>query len=108
MSCLGVAQSDKAWDALHRALSNGTMSWDGGEYPLSLKDPKTVADVAAALPGVTEETLRARYFAIDPEDYGFPVTDQDFEYTWQWFQEGRTMWLRAASEARYVLFTADQ
>jgi hypothetical protein len=121
-----VAQSDKAWDAMHRALSDGTMNWNGGDYPLnnvilggeslyedddyimSLKDPKTVGDVAAALPAVTQEAFRARYFAIDPEAYGFPVTEEDFEYTWQWFQEVRTVWLRAASLGRYVLFTADQ
>ena len=121
-----VAQSDKAWDAIHRVLADGTMSWDGGHYPLncvilggeslyqdddyimSLKDPKIVSDVAAALPGVTEEAFRAEYFAIDAEDYGFPITEQDFEYTWQWFQEVRTVWLRAASAGRYILFTADQ
>jgi hypothetical protein len=121
-----VAQSDKAWDAMHRVLADGTMDLDGGEYPLnsvvlggislygksdyimSLKDPKTVADVAAALPGVTEEAFRTKYFAIDPDDYGFPVTDEDFEYTWQWFQEVREVWLKAASEGRWVLFTADQ
>ena len=121
-----VAESDKAWDAIHRTLGDGTMNWNCGEYPLncvilggesiygesdyilSLKDPKIVADVAAALPGVTEAQFRAKYFAIDPEDYGFPVTEQDFEYTWSWFQKVRTMWLRAASEGRVILFTADQ
>jgi hypothetical protein len=121
-----VAQSDKAWDAIHRVLSDGTMNSSGGHYPLnhvilggeslyddddyimSLKTPKVVSDVAAALPSITEEVFRAKYFAIDPEDYGLPVTEQDFEYSWQWFQEVRTMWLRAASAGRHILFTADQ
>lgn len=64
--------------------------------------------MAAVLPGITEDTLRRRYFAIDQEDYGFPVTEEDFQYTWHWFHEVREFWLRAASEGRYVLFTVDQ
>ncbi len=26
-----MAENDKAWDAMHRALADGTLSWDGGE-----------------------------------------------------------------------------
>jgi len=121
-----IAQSDKAWDAIHRALADGNLTWDGGEYPnnhvilagellytepdyiMSLKNPDVVRDVAAALPAITQEDFRRRYFAIDPGNYGFPITEDNFEYTWDWFNEIRTFWLRAASEGRYVLFTADQ
>ena len=28
-----VMETDKAWDAIHRALSDGTLDPDGGEYP---------------------------------------------------------------------------
>jgi hypothetical protein len=28
--------TDKAWDAIHRCLTDGTLDPDGGEYPLSL------------------------------------------------------------------------
>jgi hypothetical protein len=66
-----LAQSDKAWDAMHRALADGQMTWDGGEYPLnhvvlggellytgpdyimSLKSQQQVRDIAASLPGAT-------------------------------------------------------
>src|SRR5262245_39793149 len=62
-----LVQSDQAWDAMHRALSNGTLFYDEGEYPLNrtvlggkhLDDgedyviayiaPNEVKDVAAAL-----------------------------------------------------------
>jgi hypothetical protein len=30
-----LAESDKAWDAMHRALTDGQLKWDGGEYPLN-------------------------------------------------------------------------
>ncbi len=120
------ADSDKAWDAMHRALSDGELTWDGGVYPLNhvilggellytgsdfimvLKDPQQVRDVATALPGVTEADFRRRYFGINQDSYGFPLGEQDFGYTWDNFQCVRDFWLHAATEGRYVLFTADQ
>ena len=68
-----AAESDKAWDAMHRTLANGNLSWDGGSYPLnhtvlagellyrqpdyimSLKTPQQVRDVAADLPAISRE-----------------------------------------------------
>ncbi len=111
---------------MHRALSDGQLSWDGGEYPLnhtvlagellytdsdyimSLKTPNQVRDIAAALPAITEEEFRRRYSAIDAESYGSPLSDEDFRYTWDWFQGVRDLYTRAAKEGRFVLFTADQ
>lgn len=121
-----IAQSDKSWDAMHRALSNGYLTSDGGEYPLnhvviggeliyggdeyimSLKTPNQVRDIASALALLTESSFRERYNAIDSEDYGFDLTDEDFEYTWGWFEDVRALYQRAADEKRHVLFTADQ
>ena len=120
-----LAENDKSWDAMHRTLTDGKLSWDNGKYPLnhvimggeplysdddyiiSLKTPKQVQDIAAALPSVTEAEFRKRYFAID-ESYGFPLSEEDFGYTWENFQSVRELFLRAASKNRYVLFTADQ
>jgi hypothetical protein len=36
------------------------------------------------------------------------LTEQDFEYTWEWFVGLREFWQRAAAENRAVLFTVDQ
>jgi hypothetical protein len=120
------AESDKAWDAMHRTLTDGQLSWDGGEYPLnhvvlarellytgsdyiiSLKTPEQVRDIATALSGITATEFRRRYFAIDPGSYSDPLTEEDFGYTWEWFQGVRELYQRAASEGRAVLFTADQ
>ena len=120
-----LAENDKAWDAIHRTLTDGKLAWDNGKYPLnhvimggeplyseddyiiSLKTPKQVQDIAAALPSVTESDFRKRYFAID-KSYGSPLSEEDFGYTWENFQSVRELFLRAASENRYVLFTADQ
>lgn len=121
-----AAESDKSWDAMHRALADGEMSWDGGDYPLnhtvlagellytesdyimSLKTPQQVRDIAAALTAIAEADFRRRYDAIDPKSYGFPLTDEDFRYTWEWFQGVRDLDMRAAEAGRFVLFTADQ
>jgi Domain of unknown function (DUF1877). len=120
------ADCDKSWDAMHRALADGQLTWDGGEYPLShvvlageplysksdyimsLKTPQQVRDIAAALPAITEAEFRRRYFAIDAKSYGFPLSEEDFGYTWDWFQGVRDLYTRAAQEGRFVLFTADQ
>jgi hypothetical protein len=120
------AESDKSWDAMHRTLTDGHLSWDGGEYPfshvvlggellytesdyiMSLKTPQQVRHIAAALPAITEAEFRQRYFAIDADSYGSPLTDEDFGYTWEWFQHVREFYQRAATEGRFVLFTADQ
>lgn len=120
------AESDKSWDAMHRTLANGRLSWNGGEYPLnhavlagellytdsdyimSLKTPQQVRDIAAALPAITEAEFRRRYFAIDADSYGCPLTEEDFGYTWEYFQSVRELYQRAATEGRFVLFTADQ
>ena len=121
-----VAESEKAWDAMHRVLSDGEIDWEGGTYPLnhtvlageslyadddyimSLKSPQQVRDIAAALPAITDAEFRRRYFAIDPDSYGVELSEGDFDYTWEWFQEIRNFYARAAEAGRFVLFTADQ
>ena len=121
-----VMDSDKAWDAMHRVLTGGELSWNDVDYPLShvilggaslyeepdyimsLKTPKQVQDIAAALPSMTEPEFRERYFAIDANSYGFPLSEEDFDYTWKNFQSVREFFLRVANLDRYVLFTADQ
>jgi len=121
-----LAETDKAWDAIHRTLTDGEIGWDNGIYPLnhvilggellytgddhimSLKTPAQVRDITAVLKAVTEEQFRKAYFRIDPSSYGFPVSEEDFAYTWFWLQSLREFYYRTAEAGRYVLFTADQ
>lgn len=120
------AEFDKSWDALHRSLTDGKLEWKNGTFPLnhvilggeviyheadyimSLKTPDQVKEIAEAIITITEENLREGYNKIDSKDYGLDLTDEDFEYTWTWFQNSLEFWKKAASEKRYVLFTADQ
>ena len=119
-------ETDKAWDAIHRSLTDGNLTYDNGEYPLShvimggdplyfedgyiisLKTPAQVRDIAKALERVTEERLRSCYRLINPEMYGSELTDEGFEYTWGNFQGLPEFYARAAEANLFVLFTADQ
>lgn len=121
-----AAESDKSWDAMHRALSDGQLSWNGGAYPLnhavlagrllypqddyimSLKTPEQVQAIAAALESLTEAQFRERYDKIDRKSYDGELGNEDFEYTWSWLQGVRDLYKVAAAEGRFVLFTADQ
>ena len=121
-----AAQTDKAWDAIHRALTDGQLAYDNGPYPLShvilggeplyadddyiisLKTVDQVRAIAKALAALTKEQLRAGYDRIDPSGYGFPLSDEDFEYTWDWLTGLVPFYQTAATEGRAVIFTADQ
>lgn len=121
-----LEETDKAWDAIHRTLTDGEIGWDNGTYPLNhvilggellytqedyimtLKTPAQVRDIAEALKTVTEEPFRKAYFRIDPDSYGFEVSEDDYEYTWSNFLSLREFYSRAAEAGLYVLFTADQ
>jgi hypothetical protein len=118
-------QLDKAWDALHRSLTDGRLLYESGPFPLAyavlggraldagddytacLVEAAQVVEVAAALPGATREWLHARYFALDPAEYGTPLSKEDFEYTWSSYQGLPEFFARAAKAKRAVLFTTD-
>jgi hypothetical protein len=119
-------QSDKSWDALHRCLSDGSLAipkkfeplaaavlggehiYGGDDYIIAVVRPERVRSVADALAGVTHEWLRKRYDALSPRDYDGDIGDEDFEYTWNWFQGLPDLFARAASAGRAVIFTVDQ
>ena len=66
------AESAKAWDAMHRLLTDGRLEYQNGEYPLnhtgggeddtyiiSLKTPVQVQDIAQALMTIDQEPSAA-------------------------------------------------
>ncbi len=121
-----VAETDKSWDALHRALSDGLLTYDGGAYPLnhvvlggrvlytqddfivSYKTPQQAKDIAAALEELTPERFKELYWRIDARDYDGEMSEEDFEYTSGWFQGVRELYRHAAEADLAVVFTADQ
>ncbi|MDR0902425.1 MAG: YfbM family protein [Opitutaceae bacterium] len=121
-----VAESDKSWDAMHRALADGDLSYTKGPYPLrlvvmggeplyaasdyimSLKAPAEVRDAAKALSTITKDDFRKRYDAINEAKYDYPKSDEDFECTWGWLAGVVIFYKKAAEEGRWVLFSVDQ
>jgi hypothetical protein len=119
-------ETDKAWDAIHRCLTDGSLLYVSGEYPLnhcicggrqlfrgrdytvSFVSAPQVKDVAAALAKITKAWMRKRYDQIDPEDYdGVQMGDEDFSYTWENLLDVRRFYKMAAAAARAVIFTVD-
>jgi hypothetical protein len=120
-----LGDCDKAWDAMHRALSGGGLDVRPERYPFShvvlggeellcdgfnmiLKTPQQVADAAAAIAPLTEEQFRGFYFAINAQKYEQGLSEDDFGYTWEYFVDIRNLFLKAASAQRAVLFTYDE
>ncbi|MCI8422527.1 MAG: YfbM family protein [Lawsonibacter sp.] len=121
---------DKAWDAIHRALTNGKLEYGGkhapgswvilggevlrgdqaGEedYIVTCKNPHQVLRVSRFLQTMPEEAFRVLYFSIDPEEYGFELSEDDFEYTWSNLEDSIPFWNNAAEKGFWVLFDVDQ
>jgi hypothetical protein len=124
---------DKSWDAMHRVLCGGWLDsehgdielrscviggqqlseWDG--HIISYVPSAMVARVAAEIQRITEPWFRQRYFSLDrlPSDsgamrYDYPLSDEDFEYAWVYFQEVQQFYQNAARRGLAVVFDVDQ
>lgn len=119
-----VCETDKAWNAIHRCLTDGTLLYVSGEYPLnhcicggrqlfrgrdytiSYVSASQVRDVAAAMQAVDSDWMRQRYNQLDASEYDeVEIGDDDFEYTWENFTELTCFYRVAAENDRAVLFT---
>jgi Domain of unknown function (DUF1877) len=94
-------ETAKAWDAIHRCLTDGTLEHSSGTYPfrlaimggqqlhkggayvVSLVRPGEVADVAEALSKIDRGWLRNKYDTLDVELYGVEKSDEDWKYRWE-------------------------
>jgi hypothetical protein len=123
-----LLQTDKAWDAIHRCLTDGSLAIgpdlnplgkvilggtqlysDTQSYIINLVEVHHVPEVSAALKTVTKEWLKGRYEGLRNTDYPQEfISDQDSEYTWDWFSGIPEFFARAARENRCVIFTVDQ
>ncbi|UCF32397.1 MAG: DUF1877 family protein [Phycisphaerales bacterium] len=120
-----LVETDKAWDAIHRCLSDGTLScpgtsvlekcilggknlYSGDDYVVSLLGPNEVRQVADALQMIGEDGLSSRYREIDADDYGITLSKGDEDYTWDYFMAVKEFFRKVASSGHSVVFTADQ
>ena len=121
-----LAESDKAWDAMHRCLTDGALGRGNGTYPLShcvlgprqlhevddyivsLVLPDEVRDVAKALRIVTPEWFGNRYSTVLPRDYAPEYGQEDLEYTWSHLEDVKRLFEKAGEAGRAIVFTVDQ
>ena len=121
-----LQETDKAWDAIHRCLSDGTLESDAGEWPLNAAvlggecmyfgddhtvrfvDDDEVGEIAAALAKVDRDWFAARFATLTDHGYPGPADEADLAYTWNWFEQLRAFFARAAADKRAVMFSADQ
>lgn len=117
-------ETDKAWDAIHRCLTDGRLLYASGPFPLAyavlggrpldvgddytacLASAARVRKVSKALKDVDEAWMRKRYRSLSKTDYG-ECSAEDFDYTWKSFQGLPAFFAKAAKAGRAVLFTTD-
>jgi len=121
-----LCETDKAWDAIHRCLTNGKLECNDKEHPLnsvilcgkqlhksddyiiSLVEPEKVPAVAKALEGIDKDALKEAYEKIEQKDYDGEIGEEDFEYTWEYFMDLPSLFSKAAKAGRAVVFSVDQ
>jgi Domain of unknown function (DUF1877) len=123
-----LLETDKAWDAIHRCLTDGTLSIvpssnplsklilggkqlysDTQRYIINLIEHDELLQISTALKTVTKEWMQARYEQLRNTDYpqGL-ISEQDWQYTWDWFSGIPDFIAKADREGRSVIFTVDQ
>ncbi len=123
-----LLQMDKAWDAVHRCLTDGTLTIGSSPTPLAklildgkqlhsdtstyianLVDWHELPEISEALKAVTKDSLKARYERLRATDYlQYQISNEDWEYTWDYFSEIPDFVARTYEEGRSILFTVDQ
>ena len=124
-----TAELDKAWDAIHRSLTDGSLCFDCKEYPLggvilggellyydgeeyddyiiTAKSPLEVSRLAEGLGKLSKAQFRRGYDSID-DTYPEPKSKDDMEYSWEYLEDAVPFFRHAAKQGLWVLFTADQ
>ncbi len=124
-----TAELDKAWDAMHRTLTDGSLCFDCSNYPngnlilggeilyydgeeyddyiITAKSPDMVKELAGNLEKIKKANFKKAYFDID-KTYQDELDKEDFEYTWEYFEEVIPFIRNAAAKNLWVLFTVDQ
>lgn len=120
-----VCETDKAWDAIHRCLTDGRLEFQNGTEPLrlcilggeqlysgddyiiSFIPHEKLRPLADALAQVTPEFIGQRYSEL-PADYDMEKSKEDCQYTWDWFSDLPAFFDRAEKAGRHVIFTVDQ
>jgi hypothetical protein len=117
-------ESGKAWDAIHRCLTDGSLNtgqgplsfailggkslYAGDDYIIRLITPQQAEEAAAAARRMDRAALKHRYDAMQADYPRELLGPDDFEYVWEHFEGLPAFLERASGAGRWVVFTADQ
>jgi hypothetical protein len=95
-----------------------------GSYIISFVPAAQVPNVAKAIHPIDKDRFRLAYFDLPntpskpsgllaflktrPRRYEYPISEEDFEYTWDYFEEVQKFYYRAASTGFSTVFCVDQ
>lgn len=117
---------DKAWDGIHRCLTEGALGSEDGAYPLnavvlgglplyqgddylvSYNTRDEVREIAAALTNLDRTRFAARYWALDPAEYGSLVDQAGLDYLIYYLDQVTAFYQRAAQVGWATIFVVDQ
>jgi hypothetical protein len=112
------------WDPIHRCLTEGELDPAGGDFPLNhavlggkqlhngsdyvaaLIRPDMTRFIADALEELDEDTMRQKFFGLDPASYHQPIDEKRFQELWLTLQNLQTFFNAAAESLEAVIFTA--
>ena len=121
-----LLELDKSWDAIHRALTDGSLAYDGGSFPLShailggtslyggedsivsFKSADDVDAIATGLTTIDAEAMGDRYDTLVPADYDPSYGPEDRASTISAFRDLARFYAESAEASRAVIFTVDQ
>lgn len=118
-----VLDCGSSWDPIHRSLTEGTLEYDGGEFPLDhcvlggrrlhkgedfeaiLIRPDIVPHVSQGLHNLKRAEFTEKYMALEPDEYGKQPTEPEADETWAMLKLIRQLFEDASNEHAAVLFT---
>jgi hypothetical protein len=121
-----ITPVDKTWDPIHRCLTDGTLRLLGkGQTPLSqcvlgsrslhagthrivcYVSAEQVPIISQALEAIEIRWFYQQFFNLPSRGFTGPITDEEFQFTWEYFTSIRNLFERAATHNRAIVFVAD-
>ncbi|MFC4068355.1 DUF1877 family protein [Actinoplanes subglobosus] len=117
---------DKAWDGIHRCLTEGGLGSDDGTYPLNAvvlggrhlyrgdayivchNSAGEVREIAAALDEADLEQFAAVFWSLDAGDYGAYIDQHGLTYLLDYLKDVTAFYHRAATAGWSTVFVVDQ
>lgn len=127
-------ETDKAWDAIHRCLTDGTLKskaksilenailggtslYKGKGYIIIYNSAEKMPELAGALKNIKKDDFKTNYYKLNNkkpflwfnlDSYDGPLNDDDLEYSWAYLEDLKVFINKTSIAKRSLLFTVDQ